>query len=143
MARTREPFEVTIAEACAAIAQGKLTPSKLLESCLARIDAVEDKVKAWACLDRDGAVKAAKRLDQEVRQGKIRGLLHGIPIGIKDIIYVAGLPNEGGSKSCAGFIPAFDATVVARLKKAGAIILGKTHTTEYAYFDPAETRNPW
>jgi aspartyl-tRNA(Asn)/glutamyl-tRNA(Gln) amidotransferase subunit A len=143
MAKTREPFEVTIAEACSAIAQGKLTPSKLLESCLERIDAVEDKVKAWACLDRESAVKAAKRLDQEVRQGKIRGLLHGIPIGIKDIIYVAGLPNECGSKSCAGFIPAFDATVVARLKKAGAIILGKTHTTEYAYFDPTETRNPW
>lgn len=143
MAKTREPFEVTIAEACSAIAQGKLTPSKLLESCLKRIDAVEDKVKAWAYLDREGAVKAAKQLDREARQGKIRGMLHGIPIGIKDIVYVKGLPNECGSKSCAGFMPTFDATVVTKLREAGAIILGKTHTTEYAYFDPAETRNPW
>ena len=143
MVRSKKPFEMTIGEACSAIGRGELTPSELLESCLERIDAVEDKVKAWVYLDREGAVKAAEQLDREASIGKIRGLLHGIPVGIKDIIYVKGLPNECGSKSCAGYMPAFDATVVTKLRKAGAIILGKTHTTEYAYFDPAPTRNPW
>jgi len=140
---TKQPYEMTIVEASAAIAKRKLSCSELVNSCLERIDALEDKIRAWAFLDREGALKAARRLDQEIRQGKCRGLLHGIPIGVKDLFYVAGLPNEAGSKLWAGFVPSFDATVVTHLKKAGAVILGKTHTTEFAYMDPTVTRNPW
>ena len=71
------------------------------------------------------------------------GPLHGIPVGIKDIFYTAGLRTEAGSRVWSGFIPSYDATSVACLKKAGAIVLGKTRTTEFAYIDPAPTRNPW
>ena len=85
----------------------------------------------------------AAELDAELKIGKVRGLLHGIPVGIKDIFYTTGMRTEAGSKSWAGFVPSFDSAAVARLKAAGAIILGKTHTTEFAFMDPAPTRNPW
>ncbi len=137
------PFDLTITEAAAAIARGKLTSLQLTESCLERIDAVDGEIKAWVQLDREGALEQARRLDRELSDGKSRGPLHGIPVGIKDIFYVAGLRNEAGSKLWSGFVPAYDATVVARLKEAGAVILGKTHTTEFAFFDPAPTGNPW
>ena len=143
MATKRQPYSLTIAEAASAIASGELTSAQLVSSCLERIDTVEDKVKAWVLVDRDGALAAAQRMDRELAQGKQRGALHGIPLGIKDIFYTAGLPTEAGSKAWAGFIPDYDATSVTRLKEAGAIVLGKTHTTEFAYFDPAATRNPW
>ena len=138
-----QPFDLTITEAAAAIAGGELTPLQLTESCLERIDAVDGKIKAWVQLDREGALEQVRLLDRELSDGKSRGPLHGIPVGIKDIFYVAGLRNEAGSKSWKGFVPAYDATVVARLKEAGAVILGKTHTTEFAFFDPAPTGNPW
>ena len=143
MSKEKQPYALTIAEAASAIASGKLTPSQMVSSCLERIDAVDSRVKAWVLVDRDGALAAARRLEQELAQGKRRGALHGIPLGIKDIFYTAGLPTEAGSSAWAGFIPDYDATSVTRLKEAGAIILGKTHTTEFAYFDPAPTGNPW
>jgi len=143
MVTGKKPYDLTIAEAAAAIGRGELLPSQLVSSCLERIDALEDKIQAWALVDRDGALEAAHRLDQELRRGERRGPLHGIPLGIKDIFYTAGLRTEAGSKVCSGFVPSYDATAVARLKEAGAVILGKTHTTEFAYFDPAPTRNPW
>ena len=114
-----------------------------MNSCLERIDALEEIIEAWALVDREGALDAAHRLGQELHQGQQRGPLHGIPVGIKDIFYTAGLRTEAGSRLWSGFVPSYDATPVARLKKAGAIILGKTHNTEFAYFDPAPTRNPW
>jgi aspartyl-tRNA(Asn)/glutamyl-tRNA(Gln) amidotransferase subunit A len=135
--------DLTIAEASSAMAKRELTPSQLLNSCLERINALEGKIKAWTLIDQEGTLATAKRLDQELSRGQPRGPLHGIPIGVKDIIYTAGLRTEAGSKSWAGFVPDYDATVVTRLKEAGAIILGKTHTTEFAYFDPAPTCNPW
>lgn len=135
--------ELTIAQAAEAIAAGKLTAGQLVDACLQRIDSVEDKIRAWAWVDHKGATLAAHQLDDELRQGKRRGPLHGIPMGIKDIFYTAGVPTQAGAKVCANFVPYYDATAVARLKAAGAIILGKTHTTEFAYFDPAPTRNPW
>jgi aspartyl-tRNA(Asn)/glutamyl-tRNA(Gln) amidotransferase subunit A len=139
----KKPCDFSIKEAASAIATGELTVLQLNESCLERIDALEDKIQAWALVDREGALEAARRLDQELRQGKRRGPLHGIPLGIKDIFYTAGLPTEAGSKVLAGFVPSYDATSVANLKQAGAIILGKTRTTEFAFVDPAPTRNPW
>src|SRR5262249_52335896 len=85
----------------------------------------------------------ARRLDEELKGGKDRGPLHGIPIGIKDIIDVAGLATACGSKRGLRNIADADATIVANLRKAGAVILGKTVTTPYAWIDPPVTRNPW
>lgn len=143
MTHTIRPCQLSIAEAASAIASGKLTPSQLVNSCLERIAALEDKLQAWALVDREGALETAQRLDRELERGQRRGPLHGIPVGIKDIFYTAGLLTEAGSKSWAGFIPDYDATTVIKLKEAGAIILGKTHTTQFAYRDPAPTHNPW
>ena len=138
-----KPCDLAIKEAASAIAAGKLTVLKLVESCLERIHDVEEKIQAWALVDREGALEVAQQLDQELERGKRRGSLHGIPFGIKDVFYTAGLRTEVGSKSWSGFIPSYDATSVARLKEAGAIILGKTTTPEFAYRDPTPTRNPW
>jgi Asp-tRNA(Asn)/Glu-tRNA(Gln) amidotransferase A subunit family amidase len=139
----KAPYLFSISESASAIAAGTLKPSQLVASCLERIDAFDAEIKAWALVDREGALSAARRLEQELAQGQKRGALHGIPIGVKDIYYTAGLPTEAGSRAWAGFVPDYDATTVARLKEAGAIILGKTHTTEFAFMDPASTRNPW
>ncbi len=143
MNASKQPCEMTLKEASSAIATKELLPSQLLNSCLERIEALDSKIKAWALLDKKGAQETAQRLDDEVKRGKLRSPLHGIPVGLKDIIYTAGLRTEAGSKVMAGFVPEYDATVAARLKEAGAIILGKTHTTEFAFSDPAPTCNPW
>ncbi|MDP3880090.1 MAG: amidase [Dehalococcoidales bacterium] len=139
----RTPCELTVAEAASKISTGELSVLQLVESCLDRIDALEDKIQAWVLLDREGALAASLSLDDELRKGQRRGPLHGIPVGIKDIFYTAGLRTEAGSRSWSGFVPSYDATAVARLKEAGAVVLGKTHTTEFAHQDVAPTRNPW
>ena len=133
----------TITAAAGFIRSGELTPSNLLEQCLGRIDRYEDRVRAWAYLDRDGAREQAARLTAELKAGQNRGPLHGIPIGIKDIIDVFDMPTGCGSKLWANSYARRDATVVERLRQAGAIIMGKTVTTTFASFDPPVTRNPW
>ena len=143
MATDTQPCELTIVEAAGLLERGELSPVELVESCLARIDAHDDAVKAWALVDREGALRVAGERSAELSAGRRKGPLHGIPVGIKDIIFTAGLRTEAGSTIWAGFVPDEDATSVARLKAAGAIVLGKTHTTEFAFQDPAPTRNPW
>ncbi|MFC1953071.1 amidase [Chloroflexota bacterium] len=140
---TKAPCDFTIAEAESMISAGELAAEQLIKSCLERIDAREDEIRAWALVDREGAIEEAKHLDLELSHGQRRGPLHGIPVGIKDIFYTDGLRTQAGSQFWTDFIPSYDATSVTRLKEAGAIILGKTHTTEFAYFHPAPTRNPW
>jgi aspartyl-tRNA(Asn)/glutamyl-tRNA(Gln) amidotransferase subunit A len=137
------PEPMTITEAAGFIRRGELTPVELLEQCLARIDKYESRVRAWVYLDRDGARDQAERLTAELKAGQNRGLLHGIPIGIKDIIDVFDMPTGCGSKLWANSHARRDATCVERLRQAGAIIMGKTVTTAYASFDPPVTRNPW
>lgn len=132
----------TIWEAAAAIRSRCLTPLELTELCLDRIDQLDDKVQAWACVDRERALEVARQRTWQARQGQFLGPLHGIPLGIKDIFDVAGLPTTAGSK-WLNVIPERDATLVARLRQQGAVILGKTVTTESAGFDPPPTRNPW
>jgi aspartyl-tRNA(Asn)/glutamyl-tRNA(Gln) amidotransferase subunit A len=134
---------LTLTEASRAIREGKLSPVELTRSCLAMIDRLEPQVKAWVTLDRDGALREAARLEDERRAGRMRGLLHGIPIGIKDIFYTAGMRTTAGHGPMAEFVPDYDSAVVERLKAAGAIILGKTTTTEFALLAPTPTRNPW
>ena len=133
----------TISDAAPRIRSGELTPSALLEQCLARINVYEPAVKAWAFLDRDRAWADAERLTDEAKAGRFRGPLHGIPVGIKDIIDVFDMPTGCGSKAWANSYARKDATCVERLRSAGAIILGKTVTTPFAFLDPPMTRNPW
>src|SRR4030043_95535 len=138
-----EPYTLTLSEMITKIRRRKLSPVKLLESLLQRIDSLEPSLQAWVTIDRQSILQEAHRRQNEIARGGIRGPLHGIPIGVKDIYYTAGVKTTGGSKIMADFIPDHDATAVERLKKAGAIILGKTATTEFAFADPAPTRNPW
>jgi len=134
---------ITIQEATRAIRAGRLTPGDLLERCLAQIRGHEAAVRAWALVDEDGARQAAAERTREAERGRWRGPLHGIPIGVKDIIDVKGLPTRAGSPLLGHEPAAADAPVVAALRRAGAVILGKTVTVEFACFDPSPTRNPW
>jgi aspartyl-tRNA(Asn)/glutamyl-tRNA(Gln) amidotransferase subunit A len=134
---------LTVHEAAAAMKAGTLTPVELVDQCLARIDRYESLVRAWVVVDRDGAREQAERLTGELKRGQNRGPLHGIPIGVKDIIDVFDLPTGCGSQLWANSVARQDAAVVKRLRQAGAVILGKTVTTAYAFLDPPVTRNPW
>jgi Asp-tRNA(Asn)/Glu-tRNA(Gln) amidotransferase A subunit family amidase len=124
------------------LATGALRAVDLVEACLARIEALEPEVGAWSWLDGDHALQQAKQLDQWRQSGKSLGPLHGLPVGLKDIIDTKGIPTENGTPIDAGRVPAEDAWIVARLRAAGAIILGKTVTTECAFMHPGKTRNP-
>lgn len=133
----------SIAEAFKGIRDGRVTPLDLVEQCLTQIHAYENRVRAWVEVDEEGARQVARQLGAMAAQGQYLGSLHGIPLGIKDIIDVAGFPTRCGSPLREHHRAAADAPVVAGLRKAGAIILGKTVTVEFACFDPPPTRNPW
>jgi len=140
---TTEPCLITLAEAARNIRNLELSPVELLESCLRMIDRLEPRIKAWVTLDRDGALRTARLLTDQARSGEFHGCLHGIPLGIKDIFYTAGMRTTAGHSAMADFVPEWDSAVVERLRRAGAIILGKTVTTEFALMAPGPTRNPW
>jgi len=122
---------------------GRLAPRDVVEAALQQIERHDPQVHAWVLVDARGARRAADRLGAEARQGHLRGPLHGVPVGIKDIIDTAGWPTQAGSSLRAGHRAEADAPVVEALRRAGAIILGKTVTVEFACFDPSPTRNPW
>ncbi len=130
-------------EAARRIREGGLSPVALVEACLERIHAFDGDLRAWAHVDEVGARATAREREAQAREGSLVGPLHGVPVGIKDIFDVAGMPTTGGARPWAHTRPARDATAVARVRTAGAVILGKTVTTEFAYRDPAPTRNPW
>ncbi len=134
---------LTVSEAAAGIRSGRLSPLSLLEALLARIDARDPGLKAWVWVDRKGALETARQRVAEAQKHEFRGPLHGVPVGVKDIFHVAGMTTTAGAGPFAHERPTEDAESVARLRQAGAIILGKTKTTEFAYLDPADTRNPW
>ena len=138
-----EPYRLTLTEMIQQIRRRKLSPVALAESLLKRIDALEPSIQAWVTLDRQMVLEEARRCEKEIARGRKCGPLHGIPLGVKDIFYTAGVKTTGGSKVLADFVPFFDSTAVLRLKQAGAIVLGKTATTEFAHADPAPTCNPW
>jgi aspartyl-tRNA(Asn)/glutamyl-tRNA(Gln) amidotransferase subunit A len=126
------------------LAEGDADPVRVLEASLLRIDVAEPQVQALRVDARESARSEAELLRTEFAQGRTRGPLHGIPVAIKDVIDVEGLPTRSGSRTRENAAPAaIDATVVTRLRAAGAVIVGKAHTTEFAYFDgPPPTRNP-
>ena len=125
------------------IADRTLSPLDLLESCLARIAARDAEIRAWVRVDEAGARTVAREREAEARAGRLRGPLHGVPVAIKDIFHVAGMTTMCGAVPAFHVAATEDAAAVARLRAAGAIILGKAHTTEFAYFEPGPTRNPW
>lgn len=134
---------ITIAEAGPQIRDGRLTPLDLVERCLNQIDKHESRIQAWVSVDVESARQTARELGEEISRGNCRGPLHGIPVGIKDIVDVAGWPTKAGSPLRENHVAGADAPLVATLRQAGAIILGKTVTVEFACFDPPPTRNPW
>jgi len=133
---------LTAAEAAAAIARGDITSEALVSDCLARIEVRDDEVQAWAHLDRDYALEQARGADERRRSGQGVGVLNGVPVAIKDIIDTSDMPTENGSAYYKGRRPVADAACVAALRSAGAVILGKTVTTELATLTPSRTRNP-
>jgi aspartyl-tRNA(Asn)/glutamyl-tRNA(Gln) amidotransferase subunit A len=135
-------FDRTIAGVGRLMRGRERTSVDVVEECLGRIDAWESKVNAWVVVDREGALAQAAERDRELADGKDRGPLHGIPLGIKDIVDVRGLPTAG-APALGNQIAQCDATVVSYLREAGAVILGKTVTTPYAWIDPPPTSNPW
>ena len=135
--------ELTIHAAIRKMRDNDLTARKLVESCLERIHARDDTIHAWVDVYAEAALSEARRCDDEFRAGGWRGDLHGIPIGVKDIIDVKGMWTRAGSPIYPARIADADAPAVKRLKDAGAIILGKTETTPFANNDPTITRNPW
>jgi Asp-tRNA(Asn)/Glu-tRNA(Gln) amidotransferase A subunit family amidase len=130
-------------EIAVAIAAGRLTARALTEQCVASIRSRDASVQAWASFDDARALAAADECDRRRASTNELGALHGIPVGVKDIIDTAGLATESGSPIFAGRVPERDALVIERLKRAGAFVLGKTVTTEFAFMHPGKTRNPW
>jgi aspartyl-tRNA(Asn)/glutamyl-tRNA(Gln) amidotransferase subunit A len=141
--------QMTAAALHRAYAAGELTPTAVVEALLARIALQEDRVHAFIRVDAEGALAAAAQATREMAAGGPRGPLHGIPVGVKDIIDVAGLPTTCHSKLRLNHVPKADATVVARLRAAGAILMGKLSTHEFALGGPCfdlpfpPARNPW
>ena len=133
---------LSAAEATRLIRDGVISSVEFVQACLARIKEIDGRVQAWTFLDPDYALQQARAADERRLSGQPIGPLHGVPIGIKDIFDTADMPTENGSVIYAGRTPSRDSAVVARLRAAGAIIMGKTVTTEFAYFAPGKTRNP-
>jgi len=123
--------------------QGSINSESLVKGYLDIIDESDERIKAWAAVDHEFALEQARYCDDLRKRGMPTGALHGIPVGVKDIIDTADWPTELGSEFFQGRKPRSDAAVIERLREAGAVILGKTRTTELAYRNPTITRNPW
>jgi Asp-tRNA(Asn)/Glu-tRNA(Gln) amidotransferase A subunit family amidase len=134
--------DLTALQARDEIARGALKAVELAEACLERIAEREPGVEAWAHLDSDLVMRQAEAADRFRASGRAIGLLHGVPVGVKDIVDTRDMPTENGTILDEGRRPRADAAVVERLREAGAIILGKTVTTELAVYHPGKTRNP-
>lgn len=133
---------LTATQAADAIAAGEISAEELVQACLSCIEANEAQVQAWHYLDPEYALEQAREADRQRRAGMPTGPLHGVPVGIKDIFDTKDMPTEDGTALHAGRTPAYDAAAVARLREAGAIVMGKTVTTELAVYSPGKTRNP-
>ena len=151
MARTgkSELYKLSAIELRALIGQRKLSPIELLDHLLARIDRLDPKIHAFVHLDRRGAKAAACKAERAMMSGELLGPLHGLPISIKDLILVKGMPCTRGSWFFRNDVPKQDPPAIERLRKAGAIITGKTNTPELGWKGASsnvlfpETRNPW
>jgi aspartyl-tRNA(Asn)/glutamyl-tRNA(Gln) amidotransferase subunit A len=134
---------LSVVDAASAIRTGKLSPVEYVESLFRVIDGIEDRLQAWVTIDRERVMEDARACEAEARAGELRGPLHGVPVGVKDIFYTKGLRTTMGATVFKDFVPDVDARAVIKLKEAGAIVMGKTVTTMFANLDPGPTRNPW
>jgi aspartyl-tRNA(Asn)/glutamyl-tRNA(Gln) amidotransferase subunit A len=140
---------LTIAEAAKKIAARQLSPVELTQAYLQRINALEPQVNAFITLTADRALDQARVAEREIAAGHLRGPLHGIPFGLKDLYATAGILTTGHSRVCANHVPTEDAATVAKLYGAGALLVGKLSTCEFAHGAPAfdapwpPARNPW
>ncbi|GAA2094854.1 amidase [Streptomyces albiaxialis] len=138
------PHELTLAEASRALASRELSPVELTDALLDRIDAVDGHLGAYVTVVADAARAAAARAEREIAAGAHKGPLHGVPMALKDLIDVAGLPTTASSRVREGHRAERDATVAARLSGAGSVLLGKVHTHEFAFgLTTPQTRNAW
>lgn len=135
---TSDPADLGLFEMAEAVRQGRLRSVDLVEACLERIARREAQVHAWAWLDPKAALASARQCDRQASGGP----LHGVPIAVKDIIDTVDMPTAYGSPIYRGKQPNWDASCVALARRAGAVILGKTVSTEFAYFAPGPTANP-
>ncbi|MFG2907702.1 amidase [Kitasatospora sp. NPDC048286] len=139
-----QPYELSLAAAAAEIRERRLSPVELVDSVLGRIDRVEPQLGAYVAVTAEQARDAAREAEREIAGGRYRGPLHGVPVGLKDLIDVAGTPTTASSRVRDGHRAAEDSTVAARLRAAGAVLAGKTHTHEFAYgLTTPQTGNAW
>ncbi|MFZ3566059.1 amidase [Streptomyces sp. BH097] len=139
-----QPYEMSLSEAADAIGQRRLSPVELTDSVLTRVAQVEPGLGAYVTVTADHARASARAAEREIAAGRRRGPLHGIPMGLKDMIDVAGVPTTASSRVRAGHRAETDSAVAARLAQAGAVLLGKTHTHEFAYgLTTPQTSNAW
>lgn len=134
---------LNLCELTQAIRSGDIACADYTRACLTRISHLEPQVQAWAWIDPERAMACAEQADAQYLSGKPLGPLLGIPVGIKDIFNTAGIPTAMGSPVFAGNIPGESAEAVSRLERAGAFVMGKTVTAEFAFLTPGKTRNPW
>jgi Asp-tRNA(Asn)/Glu-tRNA(Gln) amidotransferase A subunit family amidase len=135
-------LEMSATAAAGAIREGSITSQELVQAYIQQINAHEEQIGAWAHFDADYAMQQAKEADLHRKSGQSLGALHGVPVGIKDIFDTKDMPTEDGTELHKGRTPAYDSTCVSLLRQAGAIIMGKTVTTEMAVLSPGKTRNP-
>jgi aspartyl-tRNA(Asn)/glutamyl-tRNA(Gln) amidotransferase subunit A len=134
----------TVCGMAQAIRTGKLTARAAVTSCLERIATLNPKLRAFVCVLEEEALSQADALDREVKRGALRGPLHGVPLSVKDVIHVAGVSTSASSRVLSEFVPEQDACAVERIKAAGAIVIGKTETHEFALgVTTPQSRNPW
>ncbi|MDZ4234557.1 MAG: amidase, partial [Dietzia sp.] len=139
-----EPYELTFTEASDKIASRELSPVELTESSLKRIREVEPDIHAYATITEDLALEQARVAEKEIAAGKYKGPLHGIPLGVKDLYDTRGILTTSSSDVRADYIPDADSASVQKLTAAGMVIVGKTHTHEFAFgATTPTTRNPW
>ena len=139
----KRPYEYTLSEASELIQRGELTPTRLAESLLERIQDLEPLLEAWVTVDPDQVMRDAEIATELAEEGEFMSPLHGIPVGVKDIFYTKGMKTTMGSPIYSDYVPGYDAEIVKTLRGVGMVVMGKTETTEFALHDPAPTRNPW
>lgn len=139
-----EPYLMTISEASSLIDSKELSPVELVDSVLSRIAATEPVLHAYVRVDPERARSDAREAERQIWKGRRKGPLHGVPVALKDVFDVAGIPTEAGSRTTRHYVPARGSSVAEKLRMAGAILLGKTVTHELAYgLNVPPTRNPW
>ena len=143
MTETSDLHRLTVAQAASMIREGRASCEELARALLDRGRALEPSLRVWTALDEESVLASARSRDRELAAEGARGALHGVPVGVKDIYDARGLPTTACSPILADFVPDRDSDAVSLLRSAGAVIMGKTVTTEFACGDPPPTRNPW